>query len=145
MLYFIVTAIPKGFELENYLSLREMGDIFKEEEVNLKMLKLIAQSVESSPYVMLSSTTGENFEYLLKILEELGLVIESRKDHFSVAYVDIDDEVGGYEKVIEKSALVCVNVANLSALPKYEKLLKKVVELEDYGASEDLVKELKKS
>ncbi len=144
MLYFIVTAIPKGFELENYLSLREMGDIFKEEEVNLKMLKLIAKSVESSPYVMLSSDTGENFEYLLKILEELGLVIESRKDHFSVAYVDVDDEAG-YEKVIDKSALVCVNVANLSALPKYEKLLKKVVELEDYGASEDLVKEIKKS
>lgn len=143
MLYFIVTAIPKGFELENYLRLREMGDIFEEKEVNLKMLKLIAQSVESSPYVMLSSKTHKNFEYLLKILEDLGLVIESRKDHFSVAYVDVDDEVGNI--VTEKSALICVNVANLSALPKYEKLLKKVVELEDYGASEDLVKELKKS
>ncbi len=143
MLYFIVTAIPKGFELENYLRLREMGDIFDEKEVNLKMLKLIAQSVEASPYVMLSSKTSKNFEYFLKILEDLGLVIESKKDHFSVAYVDMDDEVG-YE-VTEKSALICVNVANLSDLPKFEKLLRKVVELEDYGASEELVKELKKS
>ncbi len=143
MLYFIVTAIPKGFELENYLRLREMGDIFEEKEVNLKMLKLIAQSVESSPYVMLSSATWKNFDYFLKILKELDLVIESREDHFSTASVDTDEQ--GYEKVFEKSAFVCVNVANLSALPKYEELLKKVVELEDYGASEDLIKELKKS
>lgn len=141
MLYFIVTAIPKGFELENYLRLREMGDIFDSKELSLKMLKLIAQSVESSPYVMLSSETNENFEYFLNILEDLGLVMESRRDYFSSVSVDTDKK--GYERVYEKSAFVCVNVANLSALPKYEKILQKVVELEDYGASEELVKELK--
>lgn len=143
MLYFIVAAIPKGFELENYLRLREMGDIFEEKEINLKMLKLIAQSVEASPYVMLSSTTWKNFEYFLKIIEDLGLVIESRKDHFSTASVDTDK--AGHEQVFTKSVLICLNVANLADLPKYEKLLKKVVELEDYGASEDLVKDLKNS
>ncbi len=143
MLYFIVAAIPKGFELENYLRLREMGDIFDDKELSLKMLKLIAQSIESSPYVMLSSETHKNFEYFLKILEDLELVIESKRDHFSSVSIDMDKY--GHEQVFQKSVLVCLNVANLADLPKYEKLLKKVVDLEDYGASEELVKELKKS
>ncbi|MGD2071926.1 MAG: hypothetical protein PVG65_00345 [Candidatus Thorarchaeota archaeon] len=137
MLYFVIAAVPAGFQLENYLSLREMGNIFNKEFVSLDDLKLIAQSIELSPYVMLSSTTSENFEYLIKILEDLGLVISQKSD-----FTTMTGFSEGENERIQKHGFVCVNIANLSTLSKYEKVLEQVVALEEYGTNEEMVKKL---
>jgi len=94
-------AIPPDFDIMNYLSLREQAGVFKQKNVNLKHLEVIAEGVKASPvFAMLNNIriNPTTCLYFLKVIHELDLVLKtlynpmrSQIDH----YLKAMDERGG--------------------------------------------------
>lgn len=73
-------AIPPHFDIMNYLSMREGAGIFDSKNVDLKQLKIMAQSIALSPVFNVRNNlriSAVTCLYLIKILKELGVVLKS--------------------------------------------------------------------
>lgn len=78
MLEFV--AIPPNFDIVSYLTLREQVGISKYSEIDLDQVKILAESVKSSPVLAILNNKAIACSpclYLLSILEELELVVRS--------------------------------------------------------------------
>ena len=142
MLCFFICMIPEDFDLENYMSIKETADIFNKKNVNLKQLKIISQSVRLNSITMLNTrVSGESLEYFMKILDELKVVIDSRLDR-DAGFVRIGHDDGFTETVRESNVFIGVNLWHLPNNKDYQRVIKRMVDLEDYKVSEELLKSL---
>lgn len=73
-------AIPPDFDISNYLTLREQAGIFECKGIELDQVKKIAEAIKFSPVLALMNNALLKPEigiYLLSVLNELGLVLNS--------------------------------------------------------------------
>lgn len=144
MLLFFICMIPEDFELENYMTIKETADIFNKENVNLEQLKIISQSVRVNSITMLNTrVSGESLKYFMKILDELKVVIDSRMDHDSgFARIGLSNNDSMMNDIRESNVFIGVNLWHLPNNKDYQKVVKRMVDIEDYKVSEELLKDL---
>jgi len=141
MLYLMFVAVPSTFEIEHVLSMREATGYFEEEykNCNLAYLKSIAASVKESPLTVLpdSMIHRHTFAKLNDVLADLGLIIDSRVDwNFNASSLHHSGEIK------HVTTFICFNLYQINKLKNFEKAVKRMVELEEYGMNEAQLKEL---
>ncbi len=144
MLFFFICMIPEDFELENYMTIKESANIFNKENVNLDQLKIISQSVRLNSITMLNTqVSAESLEYFMKILDELKVVIDHRMDHRAgFARIGLSNDDGMRDDIRRSNVFIGVNLWHLPNNKDYQKVVERMVDLEDYKVSEDLLKDL---
>jgi len=89
-------AIPKNFEVEYVLKMREKIGIFDIEGVNRKILEVIALSMRETPIIQLMNNARMNVTtglYLLHIFQECDLIVKDIHNVFRQDYTRIIENI----------------------------------------------------
>jgi hypothetical protein len=81
-----LVAVPRSFDIELYLSMRESAGMFDGSETVLNHVKFISDTIKASPYFVLSKCPDKTIQsaiFCLHIFNEAGLTVDS---NFSEAY-----------------------------------------------------------
>lgn len=141
-------ALPSTFNIDNHLSMRESVNQFMNQKITLKNVRLISQSIVSTPVFSISSVSVKVMAaalMVLTIIKELNLSVERVSSWLSKnsSYKDLlqphghwftDDEYGDRSS-ISKGTLVIVNLYQLIEQGILNDVIEKVVEIEDYANS----------
>jgi len=92
-------AVPSYFELEHYLSIREVTGIFMSHEITLASVQLISSAIKEGPVFTLSSPTGTYAAaaiFTIEIFKQAGLQIKSFSNFMPT-------DVRSYESILKHS------------------------------------------
>ena len=144
MLILMFVALPSTFKLDNVLSIREASGFFDAEfeHCNIKYLRMVIESIKTTPLTVLPDALihHHTFNKINQVITDLGLCIETtRVDH------KFNNRTFIYnEKSVYMTTFICFNLYLVNQLKNYGKVLKRMVELDEYGMSdEDLVRLVK--
>ena len=85
-------AIPKNFEIESVLKMRERVGLFDISGVDRKILDIIAMSTRDTPVFQMMNNPRMNITtclYFLHILDKSGLIVEDIRNPFREDYTNI--------------------------------------------------------
>lgn len=136
MLNLMFVALPSTFDLENVLSLREAAGFFDSdfEHCNIEYLRMVIESIKSTPLTVLPDALihYHTFEKINQVINDLGLCIETRIDpHFNANTFRYNG------KDVYMTTFICFNLYLVNQLKNYGKALKRMVELDEYGMSDE--------
>jgi hypothetical protein len=143
MLTLMFVAVPSTFELDNVLSLREVGGIFDNEfeHCDIKYLRTVIASIQSTPLTVLPDALihHHTFDKINQVITDLGLCIETRQDPY------FNNKSFLYNgKSVYMTTFICFNLYLVNQLKNYGNALKRMIELDEYGMSpEELVRLVK--
>lgn len=139
----MVCMIPEDFDLKNFLSVRESAGIFEDKEIKLKKLELAADSISSSPITFLTGLNKKEINYFTKILEELHLVMDQKTDY--EINIEISSFVNSKHDMHNQSIFLAINIFHVTKLKDYEKVVERMIALEDYKVAEEVLQNFKAS
>lgn len=135
-----VTLNP-NFDINMYLSIREITGNFMSQEITLKSITLISESIKASPVFTLSSPTGTyaaSAIMFIEIIKQIGLQVKSLSNF-------IPTDTKSYEYLLKGSrftnddgkpvmdmTFVFINLYKLVEYGVLEPVIKAVVDAEDY-------------
>jgi len=143
MLTLMFVALPSTFELDNVLSIREASGFFDNEfeHCNIEYLRMVMESIKTTPLTVLPDALihHHTFEKINQVITDIGLCIETRVDHhFNANTFRYND------KDVYMTTFICFNLYLVNQLKNYGKALKRMVELDEYGMSEEALVRLVK-
>jgi len=136
MLNLMFVALPSTFELDNVLSIREASGFFDSEfeHCDIKYLRTVFESIKSTPLTVLPDALihHHTFGKINQVITDLGLCIDDRIDyHFNANTFRYNG------KDTHMTTFICFNLYLVNQLKNYGKALKRMVELDEYGMSDD--------
>lgn len=143
MLTLMFVALPSTFDLDNVLSIREAAGFFDAEfeHCNIEYLRMVMESIKTTPLTVLPDALihQNTFEKINQIITDLGLCIETRVDHY------FNNQTFNYNgKDVFMTTFICFNLYLVNQLKNYGKALKRMVELDEYGMSDEALVRLVK-
>ena len=143
MLTLMFVALPSTFELDHVLSIREASGFFDAdfEHCNIEYLRMVIESIKTTPLTVLPDALihHHTFDKINQVITDLGLCIETRIDHnFNARTFNYND------KEVYMTTFICFNLYLVNQLKNYGKALKRMVELDEYGMSDEALVRLVK-
>jgi hypothetical protein len=92
-------AIPSYFDINSYLSMREVTGMFMSHDITLKSVTLIAEAVKEGPVFTLSSPTGTycaSALFVIEIFKQVGLTIKAFSNFLPV-------DIKSYESILKNT------------------------------------------
>ena len=149
-------AVPSTFKIDNHLSMREAINQFMNEKVTLKNVRLISDSIVSTPVFSISNVSTPVMAaaiMVLTILKELHLDVDRTSSWLqkNASYKDLllphnnwfTSDGDDHRVNIAKGTLVIVNLYQLVEQGILDEVIQRVVEIEDFANAVEISKKTK--
>jgi len=139
-------AIPSYFDVDSYLSIREITGQFMSQDITLESVTLIAEAVKEGPVLTLSSPTGTycaSALFFIEILKQIGLTMKAFSNF-------LPTEIKSYESILKnhtfKNAdgkpvmnmtIIFINLYKLVETNILSPVIEQLVKAEEYAGEMD--------
>ena len=144
-------SVPSTFDVELYLSFREIAGIFEGKETYLDHVKFVAETIKTSPWFVLAKCpeiTVQSAFLCLELFRQIGLTVDTnyseardskmRGRHWKLESEQFEYKSDHQKPLYEKGhisqrafVMVIVNVYKMVEEGHVKRMIEKVVEVED--------------